>query len=80
MLSGNGLAWFCFLNLWLNFMEIRRCAIPSRATLLVGRGVGEAFACLAWFAVGNFSAFFNSRQFVQFVSVHPSSSAVIAKA
>ena len=32
MLVGNGLAWFCFLVFWLNFMEIRRCAIPSRAT------------------------------------------------
>ena len=36
MLSGNGLAWFSFLVFWLNLMEIRLCAIPSRATLLQG--------------------------------------------
>jgi hypothetical protein len=38
MLSGNGLARFCFLVFWLNLMEIRLCAIPSRATLLQGEG------------------------------------------
>jgi hypothetical protein len=40
--SDNGLSCFCFLNLWLNFTRIERCAIPSRATLL--RGEGESFA------------------------------------
>lgn len=37
MLSGNSLACFCFLNLWLNFTRICLCATPSRATLLKER-------------------------------------------
>ena len=41
MPSGNGLSCFDFLTFWLNFTRIERCAIPSRATLLVWRGEGE---------------------------------------
>ena len=38
MLADNGLACCCFLSFGAYFTRIRRCAIPSRATLLQGEG------------------------------------------
>src|ERR1019366_9806429 len=43
MLSGNGLTLLSFLDCWAYLMRTERCAIPSRATLLVRRGEGELF-------------------------------------
>ena len=41
MFAGNGLALFCFLVFWLNFMKTCLCAIPSRATLSCEENAGS---------------------------------------